>query len=153
MASLLGVATVYWFLLGWCVWQRDFTPFTIPFHTLFKMHLLATDGIVLVDWISIIAIAFLTIVASLNIVMHDTEDSLRSRQFLAFLIAMSVWAFSLYFLYEQVSEEFLETACVPASILIAHFFTVTRRRIVFWSFYATVVFLIATLFIRLWNFL
>lgn len=119
IASLLGVATVYWFLLGWCVWQRDFTLFNVPFSTLFKVRLLATDGIVLLDWISIMAIALLTVVASLNIVMHDTEDSLRSRQFLSFLIAMSVWAFSLYFLYEQASEEFLETACVPASILAA----------------------------------
>ena len=114
---------------------------------------MATDGIVLLDWISIMAIALLTVVASLNIVMHDTEDSLRSRQFLSFLIAMSVWAFSLYFLYDQVSEEFLETACVPASILIAHFFTVTRGKIVFWSFFTTVAVLVATLFIRIWNFL
>lgn len=66
---------------------------------------------------------------------------------------MSVWAFSLYFLYDQVSEEFLETACVPASILIAHFFTVTRGKIVFWSFFTTVAVLVATLFIRIWNFL
>ena len=128
IASLLGVATVYWFLLGWCVWQRDFMLFNVPFSTLFKVRLLATDGIVLQDWISI-------------------------RQFLSFLIAMSVWAFSLYFLYDQVSEEFLETACVPASILIAHFFTVTRGKIVFWSFFTTVAVLVATLFIRIWNFL
>ena len=147
IASLLGVATVYWFLLGWCVWQRDFMLFNVPFSTLFKVRLLATDGIVLLDWISIMAIALLTVVASLNIVMHDTEDSLRSRQFLSFLIAMSVWAFSLYFLYDQVSEEFLETACVPASILIAHFFTVTRGKIVFWSFFTTVAVLVATVFI------
>ena len=117
------------------------------------MRFLATDGIVLLDWISILAIALLTVVSSLNIIMHDTEDSLRSRQFLSFLIAMAVWVFSLYFLYEQVSEEFLETACVPASILIAHFFTVTRGKIVFWLFFATVAILIATLFIRIWNFL
>lgn len=153
MASVLGVATVYWFLLGWCVWQRDFTPFTLPFSMLFKIRFLATDGIVLLDWISIFTIALLTVVASLNILLHDMEDSLRSRQFLSFLIAMSVWAFSLYFLYEQVSEEFLETACVPASILIAHFFTVTRGRIIIGAFYATVAVLIATLFFRLWNFL
>lgn len=55
IASLLGVATVYWFLLGWCVWQRDFTLFNVPFSTLFKVRLLATDGIVLLDWISIMA--------------------------------------------------------------------------------------------------
>lgn len=40
LASLLGVGTVYWFLLGWCIWFRDFTPFTIPFATLFKIRIL-----------------------------------------------------------------------------------------------------------------
>lgn len=153
LASLLGVATIYWFLLGWCVWESDFTMFTVSFSTLFKVRFLATDGIVWLDWLCILTIALLTVLASLNIIMHDVEDSLRSRQFLSFLIAMSVWAFGLYFLYEQVSEEFLETACVPASILIAHFYTVMRGKIVFWSFYATVMILIVTLFVRIWSFL
>ena len=45
LASLLGVGTVYWFLLGWCIWFRDFTPFTIPFATLFKIRILAAAGI------------------------------------------------------------------------------------------------------------
>ena len=50
-----------------------------------------------------------------------------TRQFLSFLIVMAIWSFGLSFIYEQSSEEFLEMACVPASILIAHFFTVLRR--------------------------
>lgn len=153
IASVIGVGTVYWFLLGWCVWQRDFTLFSIPFSALFKIRILATDGIPLLDWVGIISVAILTIISSLNIITHDTEDSLRSRQFLSFLILMTVWTFGFYFLYEQVSEEFLETASVPASILIAHFFTVTRGRITFWLFYFTWVLFIALLFIRLWNFL
>lgn len=152
-ASVLGAGTVYWFLLGWCVWQQDFSMFTVPFSVLFKIRFLSTEGIVLLDWISIIAIALLTVVASVNIITHDYDDTLRSRQFLSFLIIMSIWAFCLYFLYEQASEEFLETACVPTSILIAHFFTVSRGKIVYGSFYATIILLFALLFIRLWNFL
>lgn len=152
-ASLMGVGTVYWFLLGWCVWQQDFTPFTLPFSVLFKIRFLSVEGIVLLDWISIFAMAILTVIASVNIITHDYDDTLRSRQFLSFLIIMSIWAFCLYFLYEQASEEFLETACVPTSLLIAHFFSVSRGKVVFWSFYATVILLIALLFVRLWNFL
>ena len=135
LASLLGVGTVYWFLLGWCIWFRDFTPFTIPFATLFKIRILAAAGIGLLDWVGIIAIAILTAVSAINIITHEYEDVLRTRQFLSFLICMSVWAFALYFLYEQASEEFLETACIPSAILIAHFFTVMRGKIVFWTFY------------------
>ena len=152
LASLLGVATVYWFLLGWCVLQRDFTPFTVPFSMLFKIRFLATEAPAFLNWVTILVIALLTVIASVNILSHEVEDSLRSRQYLSFLILMSAWAFALYFLYEQVSEEFLETACVPTSILIAHFFTVTKGRMVPWLFGASVVILVAASFIRLWNF-
>lgn len=153
MASVLGAATVYWFLLGWCAWQQDFTLLSLPFSTLFKIRLLDVGGVALPDWISILAVASLVVISSINIITHDFDDTLRSRQYLSFLIVMTGWAFCLYFLYAQVSEEFLETACVPASILIAHFFTVARSKIVFWLFYTTIILFIALLFIRLWIFL
>ena len=153
LASLLGIGTIYWFLLGWCVWFRDFTPFTIPFAALFKIRFLISQELGLLDWIGILWMALLTTVSAINIITHEFEDVLRTRQFLSFLIAMSVWAFALYLLYEQVSEEFLETACIPASILIAHFFTVMRGKVIFWTFYSTIVLYITLLVLRLWNFL
>ena len=124
LASLLGVGTVYWFLFAWCVWFRDFTPFTIPFAGLFKIRFLMATGIGLLDWIGIAAVALLTAVSAINIITHEYEDVLRTRQFLSFLIVLSIWAFGLYFLYEQASEEFLETACVPActTVFISHFY-------------------------------
>lgn len=152
LASVLGVGTVYWFLFGWCVWFGDFTPFTIPFSTLFKIRLLAATEVGLLNWAGIGVMALLTAVSAINILTHEYEDVLRTRQYLSFLITMTVWAFALYFLYEQSSEEFLETACVPASILIAHFFTVMRGRIVFWTFYSSIGVFIVLLFLRIWNF-
>lgn len=152
IASLLGVSVVYWFVLGWCVWQRDFTPFSIPFSTLFKVRVLAVQDSGLVNWIGFVSVAALTAVASINIITHEYEDNLRTRQFLSFLIAMAAWSFCLFFLYEQSSEEFLEMACVPAALLIAHFFTVTRSKYIFWTFHATVILLITLFVIRVWNF-
>lgn len=153
MASVMGVGTVYWFLLGWCIWQRDFTPFSVPFSALFKIRFLMTEGIGLLDWIGIGIVSLLTIASAINIITHEYEDTLRTRQFLSFLIIMCGWAFGLFILYEQVSDEFLETACVPAAILIAHFFTVMHGKVIFWLFYATLILFIALLFIRIWNFL
>lgn len=153
LASLLGVATVYWFLLGWCIWFRDFTPFTVPFPTLFKIRWLMVGEIGVASWIGIAGVVLLTGVSSLNILTHEYEDVLRTRQFLSFLILMSAWAFGLFFLYNQASEEFLETACIPASLLIAHFFTVMRGKMVSWTFYGTLVVYISLLFLRVWNFL
>lgn len=153
IASLLGISTVYWFVFGWCVWQRDFTAFTIPFASLFKIRLLTILSAGIADWVQIISMTVLTVVASVNILTHEYEDNLRTRQFLFFLIAMAIWSFGLFFIYEQSSEEFLEMACVPASILIAHFFTVKRGKYVFWFFHVSVALFIALLIIRIWNFL
>ena len=36
VASLFGILTVYWFVFGWCVWEWDFTAFTISFHLLIQ---------------------------------------------------------------------------------------------------------------------
>ena len=153
VASLFGILTVYWFVFGWCVWEWDFTAFTIPFTSLFKIRFLAVLGTGIIDWIQIVLVAGLTIIASLNIVTHEYEDNLRTRQFLSFLIVMAIWSFGLFLIYEQSSEEFLEMACVPASILIAHFFTVNRGKYIFWLFHFSVVMFIALLMIRIWNFL
>lgn len=152
LASLLGIGTIYWFLLGWCVWFGDYTPFTIPFAALFRIRFLVTQEIGWLSWVSILWIVLLTGISAINIITHEFEDVLRTRQFLSFLMAMSVWAFALFFLYEQASEEFLETACIPTSILIAHFFTIMRRKIVFWLFYSTIILHITLLFLRVWNF-
>ncbi|RHJ93992.1 DUF6427 family protein [Parabacteroides bouchesdurhonensis] len=153
IASLLGVCTIYWFVLGWCVWQKDFTLFIVPFTSLFKIHFVLIRDADFLDWIGLLYTALLLIIASVNIIMHEYEDNLRTRQFLSFVIVMAVWSFVLFFLYEQSSEEYLEMACVPASILMAHFFTVMRNKYVVWLFHFTVLFFIALLFIRLWKFL
>lgn len=151
LASLLGVSTVYWLLLGWCVWQWNFTPFSIPASTLFKIRFMQISGTELADWVGMAYVALMVTVSSVNIITHEYEDSLRTRQFLSFLILMSVWSFALFFLYEQSSEEFLEMACIPAAILIAHFFTVNRGKRFFWFFHLTIVLIVSLLIARLWS--
>ena len=153
VASLFGVLTVYWFVLGWCVWRQDFTAFTVPFISLFKIRALTVLGAGLIDWLQILLVAGLTLLASINIITHEYEDNLRTRQFLFFLIIMVLWSFGLFFLYEQSSEEFLEMACVPASILIAHFFTVNQGKYIFWLFHFSILLFIGLLIMRIWNFL
>ncbi|MCC8134614.1 MAG: hypothetical protein LIP04_14345 [Tannerellaceae bacterium] len=152
LASLLGVGTVYWFLLGWCVWTRDFTPFTVPFPTLLKVGMLSFTDVGWIHWIGLLYVSILTLIASGNIITHDYADALRTRQFLWFLIVFVVLAFLLFLSYGQESDEFLGVACLPASILLAHFFTLTHRKIVFWIYHFSVVLFVILIFVRLWNF-
>ena len=103
------------------------------------------------DWMQILLTALLSVVASANILTHEYEDNLRTRQFLAFLILMLGWSFGQFFLYAQSSEEFLEISCIPAALLIAHFFTVKRGRYLYWSFYLSILLYVSLLLFRLWN--
>lgn len=152
MASILGALVVYWLVLGWCIWTKDFTPFSVPFSALIKIQPLALQDVTIVEWAGIVYVILLTILSAINIITHEYEDNVRTRQFLSFLTVFAFWAFVLYFLYGQAtSEEFLEIACIPTSVLIAHFFTVVRNKTVFWLFHFTWIYCFSLLFIRIWN--
>jgi hypothetical protein len=136
LASLTGVCVIYWFLLGWCVWQHDYTPFTLPFASLLQTGLPDDFARVrLIDWIHVLYTAFLTMIAIVNILLHEYDDSLRTRQFLYFLIILAAVSFGLFFLYKQSSDEFLDVACMPVSVLVAHFFTVKKGKRKFRLYY------------------
>lgn len=151
IASLLGVLTVYWFVGGWCLWHQDFTAFKVPLASLAKIRFMTFIGADVIDWIQLGWVLFLTVLASVNIITHEYDDNLRTRQFLSFLIIMAIWSLGLFFIYEQSSGEFLGMACVPISILISHFFTVKRGKYMYWLFHFSVALLIALLIIRIWN--
>lgn len=151
VASVLGIATVYWFMLGWSVWTKNFSVFEV-FPSLFKVQLFSFGH---ADWINQVGTIWyvaLIILAIVNIISHDTDDNQRTRQYLYHLILFTVWAFVLAFLFSQSIDEFLQVACIPASILIAHFFTLSPYRFARWLLYLTFVIFTFLLVLRLWNF-
>lgn len=152
LASLLGIATVYWLLLGWCVLRQDFSAFTVPFVALTKVGFFGAVSPKLIDWVIIIYIGFFVLMASINIITHDHEENIRTRQYLFFLIIFFIVAFGLFFIYEQASDEFFCISCIPASILISHFFTIKRGRKRYILYYISTLIFILLIFIRLWNF-
>ena len=154
LASVLGLITIYWFLAGWCLYHRDFTLLTTSFSILANFRFASINTFVITDWISILTLVLLTLTASVHIITHEMEESLRSRQFLYFLMLMACWSFILFIIYNQTSEEFIQAACIPASILVAHFFAIIRNhRWSLWIFILMCLVLFTNLFIQLWSFL
>lgn len=154
MASVLGGVVVYWFVLGWTVWEMDFSVFTIPFDWLFSFgftHFNPEER--WTDWVSLIYTVILAVIAFFNIRTHEHEDSLRSRQFLSFLMLFFIWALILAGICENYAEEFIHLASMPVTILYAHFFTSRRNRYTFWLFLFTILFYPFLLFVQLWNIL
>lgn len=153
IASLLGIAVVYWFVLGWCVWVDDYSAFTTSFSVLFKVHWLVFGEVSLLNWLSLAYIFFLVVIASVNIRVHEYDDSPRTRQYLSFLILFAVVSFGLFPVYAESAEEFLQVSCIPAALLIAHFLAVASNKYTYFLFHLTVIFYVVVLALRLWNFL
>ncbi|MDF9831101.1 hypothetical protein [Parabacteroides sp. PF5-6] len=152
ISSVLGVLTVYWFVLGWAVWEMDFSLFTTSLVSLsdFGFTHFDLEGR-WADWLSLIYTVILVVIAFANIRTHEHEDSLRSRQFLSFLMLFFVWALVLFCVYENSSGEFVHLASMPAAILYAHLFTSRRNRYTFGLFLLTIVFYPILLFVQLWS--
>ena len=151
LASFIGVISVYWFLLGWSVWQQNITPFVEPFGELLDIKFSLVKNAGWIEWTGIGYAALLTAIASFNILTHEYDDNLRTRQFLSFLIALSVWSAFLFFLYDHTSEEFMGMACVPSAILVSHYFTVNKGKVVNWIFYGSILFYFTLISIQLWQ--
>lgn len=152
-ATLIGVATVCWLLFGWCFFMDDSAPIDFALSHILSFRRFSVPDVTAAAAVEIYAAGMLAIVATINIFVHEYEDSRRSRHMLLFTALFAVWAFALYFLLEGGEEELLSTACGPVAVLMAHFFTTVRGWITTCLFFATVVLYVAMLFSRLWSFL
>ncbi|MDR1555681.1 MAG: DUF6427 family protein [Tannerellaceae bacterium] len=148
LASLTGVGVIYWFLLGWCVWHLDYTPFTQSFALLPAPGFPLASTLRLTDWIYVLYAAFLVLISIVHIFLHEHEDSLRTRQYLYFLILFFIASFCLFLLYQQSSDEFLGIICMPFSILLSHFFTVKMGKKMFRLYYVLLFFFIVLSLMR-----
>jgi hypothetical protein len=151
LASLTGVGVIYWLLLGWHVWKSGYAPVRLPFVPLLEPAFPAAGNLHLTDWICVLYIVFLTSTAIVNILLHENEDSLRTRQFLQFLVLLFAVTSGLFLFYQQSSDEFLAVMCIPVSILVSHFFSVQTGKKMFYLYYVLIsVFIILSLMRSPW---
>lgn len=151
-SSFIGTLAVYWFIFGWCVWSGDYTILETTAGILLNFNPMNFPDTNLTGWLSIIYTTILVIIASANILTHEYEDNLRSRQLLSFLMITALWSFVMFFLYEESSDEFMLVIELPASLLIAHMFTTIRHRCMFWFYHGTIILFLLFFVLRVWNF-
>jgi hypothetical protein len=154
LASLAGLATIYWLLLGWCVWIRDFDALTGPFHSLAQISRPQFVNIRPADWMYMLCLLLLAGSSIVHIFIHEYDDSLRTRQFLFFTIIFGLLSFVLALAYERQRVEYLGVSCMPLAIAGSHFFITSKMkkmRLVYYVF--LVVYLLLSVIRSPWNFL
>lgn len=151
LTFILGQLTVVGFVAAWCLWQGDYalpeaflralsTP-DVPFlHATFRP-----------DWIGSLCVVCLVIVTSIYLSIHGTESTIRTRQNLSFLSVFVCLAFVLLCVYAHESADILSVLYVPASLLVAYFFSDKRNLLTYFFYILILTFLVYLLLTRLWT--
>ena len=152
-ASLLGIFTVYWFVLSWCVWRDDYAVFTNIAQCLTEMHIIFYKELWQTELLAPLCAFIVMITLSIHISLQEFENTIRSRHFLSFLFIFGVFAFVLSLAYSPIFVDFMCVFYLPVSIIASYFFSGKPGIISFLFYYFLVALLVFLLFMRLWNFL
>ena len=151
-SSLIGVLSIFWFVLTWSVWKHDFSIFRNVYISLTDIKLFAVFHSMRYYHIGFIFIAVMMIPLMLNIKMDTINNRMRVRQMLSFLLNMSVMSCILIFLYGRNANVFISVLYLPLSVLLAYFFENMRKRFYFIFYYFILALCFSSFIVRLWNY-
>jgi len=153
LGSVLGFISLYWCLLGLCVWMNHMDWLVQWFTPLTRIQSFSSINFTPITLAYLSFYALLVLVAFVRRFTNPYENSLRTRRFLAILMSMVVWIFLLNFMYEQETSNFLIMNVTPVTFLASNFFTNTtksKRGLIF--FFVMIVIGFALFAKQIWNF-
>ena len=153
MASFVGIITVYWGLLGWCVWTKDFSPFVHVVNTLTNISAIHLPYFLWVDWACIIFLLILTIMAFSYIMVQFQNNTQKGRQILKLLVLLSFCTLLLSLILPESSPGFLLITCFPISIIMSRVLMLKKGKSIRVTFYTSLIIIILLQTIRLWSIL
>ncbi|MDR1455255.1 MAG: hypothetical protein LBJ01_06355 [Tannerella sp.] len=130
MASLLGIATVYWIVAGWCMWKHDFTELTDIVRLWTDFDVVPLREYLTLNRLASPAAAFVyTVILGIVFQFHKHHVGLRTRQLISFLLVSARYLLPFLFLFETETADFLCIFSLPVSLLMAYFFSGRSRSI------------------------
>ncbi|MDR0795983.1 MAG: hypothetical protein LBE79_08050 [Tannerella sp.] len=150
-AGILGLLTVFWFVLGWCVWKSDFTVFTNLAQCLSEIHIVFTNESRLSVWLKPLFFFFLMIVLLFHISTQESERTIRTRHFLTFIFMLGFYSFILSLLYAPVFVDFEYLFYLSVSIIASCSLSGNGIRS-YLFYYLLITLLIGAYILKLWIF-
>ena len=151
MASLIGLATPWWFICLWFIFQRDFTPLTDHFAALTDFTPLShayaqvTQG----QWLVWVLTAALTLTGIVHFWRNSIDEKIRTRLLYGLFTWMSAVCLLLTALQPQHFDPLMRLAVVCASPLVAHFLTLSSTRITNIAFFVIAAVILAVTVVNL----
>jgi len=131
MASLLGLATPYWFLAGWLMWRKEenFEPLLSLFNKQDILQFPFDIGAVPIATQLVIAFtALMMAIGSIHFIHSSYQDKIRVRQLYYSFIIIGFFSLALLVLQPQ-NELAFRMLIIATSPLIGHYWALTNSRI------------------------
>ena len=155
-AGIFGLLLPYWFHLGWAIWSEQLDTAFLPFVEAFRFE--ATDFSVMPT--SVFSWCCLTICLVLCSILHFSHtaynDKIRTRMFYYVIISVEIFVVSALLLQPQAYQMLSNLLIVNGALLIAHYFTLGKGRVLdYWFIVVLSLWIILTIFntLDLWTLL
>lgn len=150
-ASLLGLATPYWILSGWHIYQGTWSSLANHLKPLTQWSL--NTWSIATDWFST-TVAALTFLSGIMGIVHymrtNYRDKIRIRQYYYCFITLTLIAGTLIFVQPQYHDLLQNLLIVSVAPLVAHFFALTHTRWTNAAFIITTLLVIGLTVYRVW---
>lgn len=132
MASLLGIATPYWFTLAWYAWQGegDISPWLQHFAEFASLQLPFSYSVLgLQHLLLIVFLVSLFLLGAIHFVVTSYKDKIRVRQMYYSLIVLMIFSCILVALMPQLYHLTFHIMIISVSPIIGHFMALTNSRL------------------------
>lgn len=131
LASLLGLITPYWFMIGWLLWRKE-ENFETLFGLFARQDILQFpfdfETIPIPTRLVIIFTAVMMVIGSLHFIHSSFRDKIRVRQLYYSFIIIGFYSLALLVLQPQ-NELAFRMLIISTSPLIGHYWALTNSRI------------------------
>ena len=130
-ASLLGLATPYWFMCGWLLWQKDgdFQAIVNLFAVQDILQFPFDFGSVTLAWLLLMAFTtLLMVIGSMHFIHSSFRDKIRVRQIYYGFITLGIFSLALWVLQPH-NELAIRMLILTTSPLIGHYWALTNSRL------------------------
>ncbi len=129
-ASLLGLATPYWFMCGWLLWQKDgdFQAIANLFAIQDILQFPFDFGSVTLPYLLLMAFTtLLMVIGSMHFIHSSFRDKIRVRQIYYGFVTLGIFSLALWVLQPH-NELAIRMLILTTSPLIGHYWALTNSR-------------------------
>lgn len=150
-ATLLGIASPYWFAAAYFIYVGDLSFFPRHFIELIQVGpMLDFTTIDEHRIVTAIFVAALAIIGATHFLMYSYLDKIRTRMIYEVFIVIDLCCFCLIILQPQHFDRLLGLAILTTSPLIGHYLALSHTKISNICFYAIIVLALIITFYNLW---